>query len=155
MAFARIHEEYGHRAVMKPHPIETRNPGERQLTVRVLAMPADTNPLGDIFGGWLMSQVDVAGSVVAVQVAQGRVVTVAVNNFQFLQPVLVGDLVSCYAEVERRGNTSIRVKVEVFAERETDPRSIHRVAEASITYVAIDEHSRPRSLPPALDDRVE
>jgi acyl-CoA thioesterase YciA len=110
-------------------------------------MPADTNPAGDVFGGWLMSQVDIAGSILAVQVAQGRVVTVAVHDFQFIKAVLVGDLVSCYAEVERKGNTSVRVKVNVFAEREQDPQSVHHVAEASITYVSVDEASRPRSLP--------
>jgi len=110
-------------------------------------MPADTNPSGDIFGGWLMSQVDIAGSIVAIQVAQGRVATVAVHDFQFLKPVLVGDLVSCYAEVERQGRTSVRVHVEVFAERERDPNSVDGVAEASLTYVAVDEHSQPRQLP--------
>lgn len=135
---------------MKSHPIEDRKPGERQLAVRVLAMPADTNPAGDIFGGWLMSQVDIAGSILAVQATQGRVVTVAVHNLQFLKPVLVGDLVSCYAEVEHRGNTSVRIKVEVFAERERDPRSVHRVAEAAITYVRVDENSRPVPLPPVV-----
>ena len=129
------------------HPIEERNPGEWQLTVRVLAMPADTNPTGDVFGGWLMSQVDIAGSILAVQVAQGRVATVAVHEFQFLKPVLVGDLVSCYTELERTGNTSVRVKVEVYAERERDPRTVEQVANASITYVAVDENARPRKLP--------
>jgi len=134
---------------MKSHPIEERNPGERQLTVRVLAMPADTNPSGDIFGGWLMSQVDIAGSILAIQVAQGRVVTVAVHDFQFIKPVLVGDLVSCYAEVARKGRSSIRIKVEVFSERERDPRTVDQVAEASITYVAVDEGAKPRPLPEA------
>ena len=110
-------------------------------------MPGDTNPSGDIFGGWLMSQVDIAGSIVSMQVAQGRVATVAVHDFQFIKPVLVGDLVSCYAEVERRGRTSVRVHVEVFAERERDPNSVDLVAEASLTYVAVDEHSHPRELP--------
>ena len=129
------------------HPIEERNPGERQLTVRVLAMPADTNPSGDIFGGWLMSQVDIAGSILAVQVAQGRVVTVAVHDFQFLRPLLVGDLVSCYAEVERKGRSSVRIHVEVFAERERDPRTVERVADAALTYVAVDENGRSRELP--------
>ena len=128
------------------HPIEDRNPGERQLTVRVLAMPADTNPSGDIFGGWLMSQVDIAGSILAIQVAQGRVVTVAVHDFRFLKPVLVGDMVSCYAEVEKKGRTSVRVKVDVFAERERDPKSVDFVAEASITYVAVDKEAKPREL---------
>ena len=135
---------------MASHPIEERNPGEWQLTVRVLAMPADTNPTGDVFGGWLMSQVDIAGSILAVQVAQGRVATVAVHEFQFLKPVLVGDLVSCYTELERTGNTSVRVKVEVYAERERDPRTVEQVANASITYVAVGENARPRKLP-ALD----
>lgn len=129
------------------HPIEERNPGERQLTIRVLAMPADTNPSGDIFGGWLMSQVDIAGSILAVQVAQGRVVTVAVHDFQFLKPLLVGDLVSCYAEVERKGKTSVRIRVEVFAERERDPRSVERVADAALTFVAVDKNGQPRELP--------
>lgn len=132
----------------KDHPIEERNPGERQLTIRVLAMPADTNPSGDIFGGWLMSQVDIAGSILAVQVAQGRVATVAVHDFQFLKPLLVGDLVSCYAEVERRGRTSVRIRVEVFAERERDPRSVERVADTALTYVAVGQDGRPRELPP-------
>ncbi|MES9903107.1 MAG: acyl-CoA thioesterase [Sedimenticola sp.] len=132
---------------MKKHPIEERNPGERQLTVRVLAMPADTNPAGDIFGGWLMSQVDIAGSILAIQVAQGRVVTVAVHDFQFIKPVLVGDMVSCYAEVERKGTTSVRVRVEVFAERERDPRTVDQVAAAAITYVSVDKEAKPRMLP--------
>ena len=132
---------------MTSHPIEERNLGEWQLTVRVLAMPADTNPTGDVFGGWLMSQVDIAGSILAVQVAQGRVATVAVHEFQFLKPVLVGDLVSCYTELERTGNTSVRVKVEVSAERERDPRTVEQVANASITYVAVDENARPCKLP--------
>ena len=132
---------------MSDHPIRERALDERHLTVRVLAMPADTNPSGDIFGGWLMSQVDIAGSILAVQVAQGRVATVAVHDFQFLKPVLVGDLVSCYAEIERRGKTSIRVKVDVFAERARDPQSVDLVASASITYVAVGENSLPRDLP--------
>lgn len=132
---------------MSDLPCPTPNPGEHQLAIRVLAMPADTNPAGDIFGGWLMSQVDIAGSIIAVQVAQGRVVTVSVHEFRFIAPVSVGDLVTCYAEVERRGRTSVRVKVEVFAERDRDPGSLHLVAEASITYVAVDENSNPRELP--------
>jgi len=136
---------------MSSHPIEKRNPGEWQLTVRVLAMPADTNPTGDVFGGWLMSQVDIAGSILAVQVAQGRVATVAVHEFQFLKPVLVGDLVSCYTELEHTGNTSVRVRVEVYAERERDPRTVEQVANASITYVAVDDNATPRKLPPLTD----
>lgn len=131
---------------MGRYPIEERNPGERQLTVRVLAMPADTNPSGHIFGGWLMSQVDIAGSIVAMQVADARVVTVAVHDFQFEKSVHVGDLVSCYAEIERKGTTSILVKVEVYAERDRNPHTVGRVAVASITYVGLDEHSKPKKL---------
>lgn len=124
--------------------VDKRNPGERQLTTRVLAMPADTNPYGYIFGGWLMSQVDIAGSILANQVAKGRVVTVSVHNFLFKEPVKVGDLVSCYAEMEKQGKSSIKVKVEVYAEREQDPTTMRLVAETSITYVAVDKDSRPK-----------
>ncbi len=134
---------------MSHNNVEPRHAGERQLTVRVVAMPADTNTAGDIFGGWLMSRADIAGSIVAIQVAKGRVVTVAVHEFLFLKPVLVGDLVSCYAEVIKRGNTSVRVKVDVYAERESDPETIEKVAAAELTYVAVDDTTRaPRPLPP-------
>jgi len=126
------------------HEIEPRKRGDRQLAIRVMAMPANTNGSGHIFGGWLMSQVDIAGSTVAYQIARGRVVTAAINSFQFLGPVFVGDLISCYAQVKKTGRTSIRVDVEVLAERERDPDSVHRVAEATLTYVAVDDNSRPR-----------
>ncbi|PLY15926.1 MAG: acyl-CoA thioesterase [Sedimenticola sp.] len=122
--------------------------GERQMAIRVLAMPADTNPAGDIFGGWLMSQADIAGSIVAVQVTQGRIVTVAVNEFRFLKPVFVGDLVTCFAGTEKIGRTSISVKVDIYAERARDPNSVELVAEAAITYVAVDEQRKPRVIPP-------
>ena len=91
----------------------------RQPTIRVAARPADTNSGGDIFGGWIMSQVDIAGSIAAYRLAQGRVVTVAVDSLQFHQPVLVGDLISCYADIIRVGRTSITVQVEVYAERDS------------------------------------
>lgn len=129
------------------NPNEPAHPSSGLLAVRVLAMPADTNPQGDIFGGWLMSQVDIAGSILAVQRAQGRVATVAVHEFRFLRPVYVGDLVSCYAELEHTGRTSVRIKVDVYSERERDPASVKQVASASITYVAVDQDSRPRLLP--------
>ncbi|MCP3665082.1 MAG: acyl-CoA thioesterase [Gammaproteobacteria bacterium] len=133
---------------MTDNTIESRRAGDRQLAVRIVAMPADTNPAGDIFGGWLMSQVDVAGSIAAIQLAKGRVATVAVHDFLFLKPVLVGDLVSCYAEVIKRGRTSVRVKVDVYAERESDPETVDKVAEATITYVAVDDETRaPKPLP--------
>jgi acyl-CoA thioesterase YciA len=107
-------------------------------------MPADENQSGDIFGGWIMSQVDIAGSVAAVRVARGRVATVAVNSFQFRQPVLVGDLVSFYAEVVRVGRTSITVNVEVYAQRRPEREEVVKVTEATLTYVALDEMRRPR-----------
>lgn len=109
-------------------------------------MPSDTNPNGDIFGGWIMSQVDIAGSVIAMKMAKGRVATVAVNSFQFKQPVCVGDLISCYGEVEKVGKTSITVRVEVFAERRGNMDKVVKVTEATIVYVAIDEKGRPRAV---------
>ena len=125
---------------------EPQGPTERQLTIRVLAMPADANPHGDIFGGWLMSQIDIAGSVVAIQTAQGRVVTVAVNEMRFILPVFVGDLVSLYARLKQVGRTSVTVEVEAFAEREQERNQLQRVSTATLTYVAVDENRRPRAV---------
>jgi acyl-CoA thioesterase YciA len=119
-------------------------PAGRQPTIRVLAMPTDTNAAGDIFGGWIMSQVDIAGSIAAYRRANGRVVTVAVNSFQFHQPVFVGDLISCYAEVVRVGHTSLTVHVEVYAERSRRSDECIRVTEAMLTYVAVDQRRKPR-----------
>jgi len=113
-------------------------------TTRVLAMPADTNTAGDIFGGWIMSQVDIAGSIVAHRHAGGRAVTVAVNSFQFKKPVYVGDLISCYAVVKKVGNTSITVFVEVYAERDRQQLEVVKVTEATLTYVAIDKDGKPQ-----------
>jgi acyl-CoA thioesterase YciA len=107
-------------------------------------MPADANHTGDIFGGWIMSQVDIAGSVPAMRAAKGRVATVAVNSFVFKQPVLVGDLVSFYAEVVRIGRTSITVSVEVYAQHRASHDMAVKVTEAVLTYVAVDENRRPR-----------
>lgn len=125
--------------------IETMEyPQDKQPAIRVFAMPTDTNALGDIFGGWLMSQVDVAGSIAAFKCAEGRVVTVAVNNFQFLNPVYVGDLLSIFSEVLKVGTTSVQVSVQAFSERLVDKHAIIPVAEATLTYVAIDKNRRPR-----------
>ncbi|HXH02739.1 MAG TPA: acyl-CoA thioesterase [Candidatus Competibacteraceae bacterium] len=124
-------------------------PRDRQPALRILAMPADTNPAGQIFGGWIMSQMDVAGSVVAVEYANTRVATVAVTSMEFHKPVYVGDLVSCFANIVKVGNTSITVKVEVFAQRggvTGQPRCI-KVTEAVIVYVALDRDGRPLTLP--------
>jgi acyl-CoA thioesterase YciA len=120
----------------------------REPTLRVVAMPSDANYAGDIFGGWLMGQVDVAGSIPALHRARGRVATVAVNSFVFKQPILVGDLVSFYAHISRIGNTSITVDVEVYVQRDPGNPTCHRVTEATLTYVAVDENRKPRPVPP-------
>jgi acyl-CoA thioesterase YciA len=121
---------------------------ERQPALRVVPMPADANMHGDIFGGWIMSQVDVAGGVVAAERARGRVATVAVNSFVFKEPVLIGDRVSFYADIVRVGRTSLTVNVEVWAERNPAQRQLVKVTEATLTYVATDEKRRPRPLAP-------
>lgn len=118
----------------------------KQPEIRVLPMPSDTNASGDIFGGWLMSQVDVAGSIAAHRYAGNRVVTVAVNEFLFINPVLVGDLVSIYANIEHIGNTSIRIALEVMAEHERGKYGAQKVATAIITYVSLDENKQPKSI---------
>ena len=122
-------------------------PDKADLVIRVMAMPADTNAAGDIFGGWLMSQVDIAGSVIARRRTQGRTVTVAVDSFQFKQPVFVGDVISCYAHITRVGNTSMTVHVRAFAERHGQSHEQLQVTEADLTYVAVDEQRKPRKIP--------
>jgi len=119
-------------------------PVGKEVTLRVVPMPANSNQSGDIFGGWIMAQVDIAGSIPAVRQAKGRVATVAVNSFQFKQPVLVGDVVSFYAEVVRVGRTSITVNVEVYAQRKPEREEVVKVTEATLTYVAIDADRNPR-----------
>lgn len=119
-----------------------------QPTLRVMPMPSDTNAAGNIFGGWLMSQVDIAGSIVAIQRARGRVVTVAVNGFQFYKPVHVGDIVSIYATVARTGTTSVTVDISVYTTHVSESGISNKVADASLTYVAIDEARNKRALPP-------
>ena len=130
-------------------------PEREQPVLRIVPMPADTNAHGTIFGGWVMSQVDVAGSIPAWERAQGRIVTVAVNSFVFREPVFVGDVVSFYARVLKVGRTSITVDVEVFAERRRDGRKqVVKVTEAQLPYVAVDDQRRPRVVPPG-DGLVE
>lgn len=120
--------------------------GTRELVLRVMPMPADSNHNGDVFGGWIMAQVDIAGSILPARLSRGRITTVAVNEFIFKQPVSVGDLLSFYATVTRVGRTSITVHVEVMAER--DPENLHvvKVTEANLTYVAIDRAGKPRPI---------
>jgi acyl-CoA thioesterase YciA len=122
-------------------------PGDRQLVLRVMPMPADANGNGDIFGGWIMAQVDIAGAVLPARIAKGRIATVAVNEFVFKQPVSISDLLSFYARVERIGNTSITVNVEVYAERNPANLQVVKVTEANLTYVAIDRDGKPRQIP--------
>jgi len=122
-------------------------PKDKAPALRVVPMPADANQHGDIFGGWIMAQVDIAGGTLAARLARGRVATVAVKEFVFKQPVQIGDVLSFYVDVERVGNTSITVKVEVYAERRpADPTTV-KVTEATLTYVAIDREGRPRAVP--------
>ena len=125
-------------------PSTTTLPAGKEPTLRVVPMPADSNSTGDIFGGWVMSQVDIAGSIPAIRLARGRVATVAVNSFVFRQPVMVGDVVSFYAEVVKVGRTSITVSVEVYAQRNPEKEETVKVTEATLTYVAVDRQRRPR-----------
>ncbi|HRH16028.1 MAG TPA: acyl-CoA thioesterase [Aquabacterium sp.] len=120
---------------------------DMELVMRVMPMPKDANGNGDIFGGWIMSQVDLAGCVLPARIARGKVTTVAVNEFVFRSAVSVGDLLSFYARVERIGNTSVTVHVEVWAERHPHEPVLVKVTEAKATYVAIDHEGRPRPVP--------
>jgi len=124
-------------------------PRHKSPSLRVLALPAYTNQMGDIFGGWIMSQVDIAGSIPAARRAKGRVVTVKVNSLEFHRPVYVGDLISCYAEVVRVGRSSLIVDVDVYAERNPGQTQVIHVTQATLTYVAVDADGRPRAVPPA------
>ena len=126
-----------------------RLPEGKQPALRVMPMPADANQNGDIFGGWIMAQVDVAGGIVAGRVARGRVATVSVNSFVFKQPVQIGDLLSFYVDVKKIGTTSITVTVEVYAERRPENPRVVKVTEATLTYVAIDATGQPRPVPRA------
>lgn len=133
---------------MNEKPAYTTLPAGKMPQMRVVPMPGDTNMNGDVFGGWLMAHVDLAGSLPAARRAHGRVATVAVNSFVFKQPVLVGDVLSIYADIIKVGNTSIAVKVDVYAEREQLNGNAILVAEATLTYVATDDQRRPRPMPP-------
>jgi acyl-CoA thioesterase YciA len=132
-------------------PNDTSRLPDKHATLRLVPMPKDTNAAGDVFGGWIMAWTDVAGAIAAARRAGGRVVTVAVNAFQFKQPVYVMDVVSFYAEVAKVGTTSITVEVSVYAERglsaPDQPGTVVKVTEATLTYVAIDEKRRKRPVP--------
>ncbi len=129
-------------------PAGVQLPTDEELVLKVIPMPADSNANGDIFGGWVMAQVDLAGSVIPARYTQGRMATVAVNQFVFKQPVRVGDILTFFSKLVRIGRTSITVTVEVYAERFSAQGQYVKVTEASLTYVAIDEQGRPRPIPP-------
>jgi acyl-CoA thioesterase YciA len=121
---------------------------QREPTLRMVAMPSDCNYTGDVFGGWVMAQVDIAGSIPALTRARGRVVTVAVNSFVFKQPLFMGDVVSFYTDLVKVGRTSITVKVEVYVQRDPVKPTCAKVTEPMLTYVAVGEDRRPRMVPP-------
>ena len=134
---------------LPPESLSVQLPLDKELVLKVIPMPADCNANGDIFGGWVMAHVDLAGSVIPARYADGRMATIAVNEFIFKQPVRVGDILSFYSELTRIGRTSITVKVEVYAEQFRSQGRYTKVTEASVTYVAIDDHGRPRPVPPS------
>lgn len=127
----------------KPEP-------QGHITIQTLAMPADTNVYGDIFGGWLLSQMDLAGGLLAKHISKGRTVTVAVDSMSFEHPVHVGDTVACYVSLGKLGKTSMKMNVEVWTNTH-DPERILKVTEGVFTYVAVDEHHKPRLIQPELD----
>jgi len=119
------------------------------LTISTVAMPADSNPAGDVFGGWILSQMDIAGGIAAARRARGRCATVAVQQMVFHLPVHIGDLVKCYADIVKVGRTSLTVNIQVWATSHYEPAAPKMVTEGIFTYVALDEDRRPRPLPPA------
>jgi acyl-CoA thioesterase YciA len=129
------------------HPEPAASPSDKELVLKVIPMPADTNGNGDIFGGGVMAQVDLAGSVLPARLIRGRMATVAVKEFIFKQPVRVGDILSFYSSITRVGRTSVTVDVEVFAERFRAQGEFVKVTEALVTYVAIDEEGKPMPIP--------
>lgn len=128
------------------HSVRPPPPSDKELVLKVIPMPADTNGNGDIFGGWVMAQVDLAGSVIPARIVNGRMATVAVNEFVFKHPVRVGDILSFFGAISRIGRTSITVQVEVYAERFRAQGEYVKVTEASLTYVAIDDSGKPRPI---------
>lgn len=136
------------------NPPWVKLPLDEELVLKVIPMPRDCNQSGDIFGGWVMAQVDLAGAVIPARYVGGRMATVAVNEFVFKQPVRVGDILSFYSKLVRIGRTSITVKVEVYAEHFRAQGKYIKVTEASVTYVALDEQGRPRPVPTRVEPPV-
>lgn len=137
--------------VVHPHP------PLGNLLLRTMTLPRDTNPAGDIFGGWIMSQLDIAGAVLAREIAHGRVVTVAVDAMTFMKPVGVGDVVCCYGHCTHVGRTSLKIKLEMWVKKIYDHEVTVRdmVTEACFTYVAVDDQGKPRPLPPQAKEIAE
>ena len=127
-------------------------PGDKQPSLRTVAMPADANPSGDIFGGWIMSQMDLAGAIYASYIVKGRLVTVAVESMNFHLPVFIGDQVSCYCYTKRVGTSSVSVHIETWVRRKMSAMEHLKVTEATYTYVCIDENRRPIPIKPHLED---
>lgn len=125
-------------------------PPEGDITIRTVAMPADLNPAGDVFGGWLMAQMDIAGGIAARRLAEGRVVTVAVDAMQFHRPMHVGDELSCYCSIHRVGRTSVAIRIQAWVVRLATP-AFEKVTEGLFTYVAVDSDGRPRPLPASAE----
>ncbi|AFZ83462.1 acyl-CoA thioesterase YciA [Candidatus Kinetoplastibacterium blastocrithidii TCC012E] len=119
---------------------------EKELVLRIMPMPSDSNINGHIFGGWIMSQIDIAGSILAAKIAAGKVATIAVNSIQFKDPILVGDLISLYASIVRTGNTSITVSIDVYSQKRPFQNDSVKAVEAKLTYVAIDKQGNSRPL---------
>ena len=138
-------------ATAKSRPPWVELPLDEELVLKVIPMPRDCNPNGDIFGGWVMANVDMAGAVIPARYAGGRMATVAVNQFVFKQPVRVGDILSFFSKVKRIGHTSITVTVEVYAERFGTQGKYIKVTEALVTYVALDDFGRPRPMAQPAD----
>ncbi len=134
--------------MVKASAIDTTAEPRGELALRTLAMPADANPNGDIFGGWLMAQMDIAGGITAFSRAGGRVATVAVNGFTFHLPVQVGDVLCCYADIIKVGKTSITIRVEAWVLRQREKKRREKVTEGIFTFVAIDDHRNKRPVPP-------
>ena len=132
---------------MSPNETKQDQP-HGELTIRVVAMPADTNANGDIFGGWVLSQMDLAGGSAGAERAEGRVATIAIDAMTFHRPVKVGDVLCVYTSIDRVGRTSMRIHIEAWAQR-VRPHNREKVTDADFTYVAIDEKGRPRPVPPA------
>lgn len=126
---------------------EKTNPSPNgEMVIKTIAMPADTNRYGDMFGGWLVSQMDLGGAILAHKCSGARMTTVAIDDMVFILPVYVGDMVACYASVTKRGRTSVGITVEVWVERMDDYRIIQKMAEGLFTYVCIDDNRRPRPI---------